>query len=77
MQGTPTATVHMFDRLLKAFDCVSHDKLWKTMERMGFPKHLIDLVSKLYQDQESAVKTSGGDTEWLKCVKDAYCHQVS
>ena len=32
---------------------------------MGFPKRLIDLVSKLYEDQESAVRTSGGNTDWF------------
>jgi hypothetical protein len=50
----------------KAFDCVSHNEMWETMLRMGFPKHLIDLVSKLYEDQESAVRTSNGNTDWFK-----------
>ena len=47
----------------KAFDCVSHNEMWETMLRMGFPKHLIDLTCKLYEDQESAVRTTTGDTE--------------
>ena len=50
----------------KAFDCVSHPQLWKTMRRMGFPGHIIDLISQLYEEQESAVRTSNGDTEWFK-----------
>ncbi len=50
----------------KAFDCVSHNEMWETMQRMGFPKHLIDLVSKLYDDQESSVRTSAGNTKWFK-----------
>jgi len=49
----------------KAFDCVSHNGMWEVMQRMGFPKHIIDLVSKLYEDQESCVRTSGGNTEWF------------
>jgi len=49
----------------KAFDCVSHNEMWETMLRMGFPKHLIDLTCKLYKDQESAVRTTNGDTEWF------------
>jgi hypothetical protein len=32
---------------------------------MGFPKHLIDLTCRLYEDQESAVRTSSGDSEWF------------
>jgi len=50
----------------KAFDCVSHQDLWITMKEMGFPHHVIDLISKLYQDQESVVRTSRGDTDWFK-----------
>jgi len=49
----------------KAFDCVSHNEMWETMLRMGFPKHLIDLTCKLYQDQESTVRTANGVTEWF------------
>ena len=36
-----------------------------TMAKMGFPKHRIDLVSKLFKDQESAVRTGVGNTEWF------------
>ena len=50
----------------KAFDCVSHRKLWETMEQMGFPVHIIQLVANLYKEQESVVRTSNGDTEWFK-----------
>jgi hypothetical protein len=50
----------------KAFDCVSHHQMWETMKKMGFPGHLVDLISGLYKDQESAVRTSNGDTDWFK-----------
>ena len=50
----------------KAFDCVSHRKLWETMEQMGFPVHIIQLIVNLYKEQESVVRTSNGDTEWFK-----------
>ena len=50
----------------KAFDCVSHRKLWDTMEQMGFPVHIIQLVSNLYKEQESVVRTTNGDTDWFK-----------
>ena len=29
----------------KAFDSISHDKLWVTMMDMGYPIHLIDLLA--------------------------------
>ena len=35
----------------KAFDSISHDKLWVTMMDMGYPLHLIDLPAKLYKKQ--------------------------
>ena len=31
----------------KAFDSISHDKLWVTMMDMGYPLHLIDLLATL------------------------------
>jgi len=31
----------------KAFNSISHDKLWVTMMDMGYPLHLIDLLDKL------------------------------
>ena len=34
----------------KAFDCVSHRNLWDTMEQMGFPVHIIQLVANLYKE---------------------------
>ena len=50
----------------KAFDCVSHRKLWMTMKQMGFPTHLTQLMAALYEKQESAVRTSDGDSNWFK-----------
>ena len=50
----------------KAFDCVSHRKLWDTMEQMEFPVHIIQLVANLYNEQESVVRTTNGDTDWFK-----------
>ena len=42
----------------KAFDSISHDKLWVTMMDMGYPLHLIDLLAKLYRKQFVKVKLS-------------------
>ncbi len=36
------------------------------MLKMGFSGHIVNLISQLYEDQESAVRTSNGDTEWFK-----------
>ena len=32
----------------KAFDCVDHNKLWKTQREMGIPDHLTCLLRNLY-----------------------------
>ena len=49
----------------RSFDCVSLNEMWMIVTKMGFPKHLTDLVSKLYEDQESAVRTEVGNTVWF------------
>ena len=32
----------------KAFDCVDHNKLWKILQEMGLPDHLICLLRNLF-----------------------------
>ena len=51
----------------KAFDCVNHQQLllWQGMQKMGFPVHVIELLEHLYKNQEAAVKTSCGTSEWF------------
>ena len=41
----------------KAFDCVDHNKLWKILQEMGIPEHLIFLLRNLYVGQEATVRT--------------------
>ena len=41
----------------KAFDCVDHHKLWKILQEMGIPEHLICLLRNLYAGQEATVRT--------------------
>ena len=72
LKNARTISIHCmcFIDYSKAFDCVSHNEMWEVMHRMGFPKHIIDLVCKLYSHQESApgesaVRTNGGNTEWF------------
>ena len=42
----------------KAFDCVAHNKVWKTLQEMGIPDHLTCLLRNLYADQEATFRTS-------------------
>ena len=53
----------------KAFDCVDHNKLWKTLKEMGTPDHLICLLKNLYAGQEATVRTRGGTTDWFHIGK--------
>ena len=50
----------------KAFDCVDHDKLWKSLKEMGIPDHLTCLLINLYADQETTVRTGHGTKGWFK-----------
>ena len=52
----------------KAFDSISHGKLWVTMMDMGYPLHVIDLLAKLYKKQLANVKVAGTLSQWF-CVK--------
>ena len=47
----------------KAFDCVDHNKLWKTLQEMGIPDHLTCLLRNLYAGQEATVRTGHGTTD--------------
>ena len=49
----------------KAFDCVDHNKLWKILQEMGIPDHLICLLRNLYAGQEATVRTGHGTTDWF------------
>ena len=49
----------------KAFDCEDHNKLWKILQEMGIPDHLICLLRNLYAGQEARVRTGHGTTDWL------------
>src|SRR5574339_453909 len=53
----------------KAFDCVAHNKLWKILQEMGIPDHLICLLRNLYAGQEATVRTGHGTTDWFQIGK--------
>ena len=62
----------------KAFDCVHHNKLWKTLKEMGIPGHLTCCLRNLYAGQETTVRTKLETTDGSKSgkeyVKAVYCH---
>src|SRR6218665_2515762 len=53
----------------KAFDCINHELLWKTLLEMGIPKYLIQLIKGLYEDQSAVIRTEFGDTDRFKIKK--------
>ena len=50
----------------KAFDCLDHNKLWKILQEVGIPDHLICLLRNLYAGQEATVRTGHGTTDWFQ-----------
>ena len=50
----------------KAFDCVDHNKLWKTLKEKGIKDHLTCL---LYSGQEATVRNGHGTTDWFQIGK--------
>ena len=62
----------------KAFDCVDHNKLWKSLKEMRILHHLTCLLRNLYAGQEATVRTRHGSMDWFEIgkeyVKAVYCH---
>ena len=62
----------------KAFDCVSHNKLWKILKEMGIPDHLTCLLRNLYAGKEATARAGHGTTDWFQIgkgdIKAVYCH---
>ena len=48
---------------------MDHNKLWKILQEMGRPDHLICLLRNLYAGQEATVKTGHGTTDWFQIGK--------
>ena len=49
--------------------CVDHIKLWKILQEMGIPDHLICLMRNMYEGQEGTVRTRHGRTDWFQSGK--------
>ena len=56
----------------KAFECVDHNKLWKSLKEMGIPDHLTCLLRNLYAGQEATVRTGHGTTDWFQIGKGVH-----
>ena len=53
----PEKHLFRFIDYAKAFDCVDHNKLWKILQEMGIPDHLICLLRNLYAGQDTKRRT--------------------
>ena len=53
----------------KAFDCMDHNKLWKTLQEMEIPEHLTCLLRNLYAGQEGTIRTGHGKRDWFQIRK--------
>ena len=53
----------------RTFDCVDHNKLWKTLKEMGISDHPTCLLRNLYAGHEATVRTGHGTTEWFQIGK--------
>ena len=51
---------------------MDHNKLWKVLQEMGIPDHLICLLRNLYAGQEATVRTGHGTTDWFQIVKGVH-----
>ena len=61
----------------KAFDSVDHNKLWKILQQMGIPDHLICLLGNLYAGQEATepnMEQETGSKSGKKYIKAVHCH---
>ena len=52
----------------KAFDCVDHKKLWKILEEMGIPDHLVSWETCM-QVEKQQLGLKHGTTDWFQIGK--------
>ena len=58
-----------FIHYAKAFECVDHNKLWKSLKEMGILDHLTCLQRNLCAGQEATIRTGHRTTDWFKTGK--------
>ena len=61
-----------FNNYAKAFGCVDHNKLWKTLKDTGISDHLTCLLRNVIAGQETIVRTGHGTMDWFKIEKGAH-----
>ena len=49
----------------KAFDCVIHKHLWKTLRDMGIHNNIVKRIVNLYAGQQAAVRLECGMSDWF------------
>ena len=60
-----------FINCAKAFHCVDHNKLWKTLQEMGIQDPLTCHLRNMYAGQEATVRTAHGTADWFQIGKGA------
>ena len=56
---------------VKVFDYVDPQQMWKILQEMGIPDHLICLLRNLYAGQEATVRTGHGTMDWFQTGRGA------
>ena len=51
---------------------MDHNELWKILQEMGIPDHLICLLRNLYAGQETTVRSRHGKKDWFKIGKGVH-----
>ncbi len=69
MLGIGVEVFVMFIDYSKAFDSVSHIKLFDVMKEMGFPVHLVSLLQSLYVNQRGMIRWNDENTEEFNMTK--------
>ena len=59
-------------KVIKDFDCVDHNKLWKILKEMGIPDHLTGLLRNLYAGEKATVRNGHETTDWFQIGKGAH-----
>ena len=74
----PEKIYFCFTEYAKALDCVDHNNLWKTLQEIGVPDHLIFLLRNRMQDKkqqlEPDMEQQTGSKLGKEYVKTVYCH---
>ena len=61
-----------FTDYTKVFDCVDHNKLWRTLKEMRISDHLTCLLRNMYAGQEATVTSRHGTNDWFKTGKGVH-----